>query len=147
METKEMRGVQEFNSLYKELDDMYHEIALQIGVSDCVLTVLYTICRMGGGCQQRDVCERSYVSKTTVSSAIRRLESKGFLYLEQGKGRDKHLYLTEEGKRFSAAYVCPLIRTEEEAFSALEEQEQKQLLNLIGKYVTNFRKQKEEQYQ
>lgn len=142
----ETGGVQEFNSLYKELDDMYHEIALQIGVSDCVLTILYTICRMGGGCQQRDVCEHAYVSKTTVSSAIRKLESKGFLYLEQGKGRDKHIFLTEEGKAFSAKYVCPLIRTEDEAFSSLDGKEQELLLKLVGKYVAHFRRRKEENY-
>lgn len=100
METKVIRGVQEFNSLYKELDDMYHEIALRMGVSDCVLTILYTICRMGGGCQQRDVCECAYVSKTTVNSAIRKLESMGYLYLEQGIGRNKHIYLTEKEKIF-----------------------------------------------
>lgn len=146
METEDMGGVQEFNSLYKELDDIYHEIALQIGVSDCILTILYTICRMGGCCRQRDVCERSYVSKTTVSSAIRKLEREGFLYLEPGKGRDKYICLTEKGKAFSAAYVCPLLQAEDEAFSALEEREQKQFLKLVGNYVANFRKQKEEKY-
>lgn len=146
MDNNLKNGVEKFNSLYKELDDMYHEIALQIGVSDCVLTILHTICRMGGGCKQRDVCERSYVSKTTVNSAIRKLEQMGYLYLERGKGHDKHIYLTEEGKAFSAEYVCPLIRTEDRAFASLEQEEQQKLIELVQKYVVNFREQKEENY-
>lgn len=146
MENKDKNGVQEFNSLYKELDDMYHEIALKIGVSDCVLTILYTICRMGGGCLQRDVCEQSYVSKTTVNSAIRKLEQMGYLYLEQGRGHDKHIYLTEKGRDFSAENVCPLIRTEDRAFAALTTEEQQTLTELVRKYVVHFRRQKEENY-
>lgn len=147
MHKKEKNNVQEFNSLYKELDDMYHEIALQIGVSDCVLTIFYTICRMGGGCLRRDVCEQAYVSKTTVNSAIRKMEKLGYLYLEQGRGHDKHIYLTEKGHTFSVEYVCPLIQTEECAFAALEEQEQEMLTVLVRKYVINFRSQKKENYQ
>ena len=34
--------LQQFNHFYKELDDLYHEIALKIGISNSALAILYT---------------------------------------------------------------------------------------------------------
>ena len=51
--------VQQFNRLYKELDDIYHEIALAIGVSDSALAVLYVVCTLGDGGLPKDVCREA----------------------------------------------------------------------------------------
>ena len=90
--------VQEYNRMYKELDDLYHEIALGIGMSDGEFSALYAISSLGDGCLQRDICREVYVSKQTINSAVRKLERKGILYLEEKKGRDKKIFLTEKGK-------------------------------------------------
>ena len=74
--------VQQFNRLYKELDDLYHEIALAMGLSDSAFAVLYMVGTLGDGCLQRDICREAYVSKQTVNSSMRNLERQGYLYLE-----------------------------------------------------------------
>lgn len=45
--------VQQFNRLYKELDDLYHEIALAMGLSDSAFAVMYVVGTLGDGGLQR----------------------------------------------------------------------------------------------
>ena len=139
MHEQENYTAQEFNRLYKELDDLYHEVALKAGISDSELTILYGACRMGDGCMQRDVCEQACISKQTVHSGIRKLEKEGLLFLEQANGRDKHIYLTDAGKEFSRQHVCPLAKIEDDAFAGLTSKERRELLRIVRKYVDNFR--------
>ena len=54
--------VQQFNRLYKELDDLYHEIALAMGLSDSAFAVMYVVGTLGGrmpaeGYLQGGICE------------------------------------------------------------------------------------------
>ena len=52
MEERQQNDVNEFNRLYKEMDDLYHDIALKLGLSDSALTIFYAICELGDGCLQ-----------------------------------------------------------------------------------------------
>ena len=132
---------QEFNRLYKEMDNLYHEAALSLGLSDSALAVLYTVCELGGGCLQKDICERCYLTKQTVHSSVRKLEREGFLRLEPGKRRDMHLFLTDAGCALAEKTVTPLSQAEYQALDALTPQEQKDLLRLSAKYVAALRAQ------
>ena len=107
MNIHQEKEIHEFNHIYKELDDLYHEIALKIGISNSALAILYTVCVLGDGCLQKDVCQEAYISKQTVNSSVRKLEKNGYLYLEQGTGRDKHIRLTEMGRRFVKEKIRP----------------------------------------
>ena len=62
-------GIREFNRLYKELDDLYHNLALRQGLSDSASIILYALYLLGDGCLQRDICDLSYISKQTINSA------------------------------------------------------------------------------
>lgn len=127
--------LQKYNSLYRELDDFYHDFAVQNGLSDSALWIFYIICEQGEGCLQRDVCNAVYVSKQTVHSAIHKLEQKGYLYLEASKGRDKRIFLTERGRTLVREKILPLIQIENTAFSDMGDEESKALLNLTEKYL------------
>ena len=98
--------------LYKEMNDLYHETALSQGISDSAQVILYTVCELGDGCLQKDICERSFLTKQTVHSSVRKLEREGFLRLEPGKGRDMHLFLTEQGRALAEKTAVPLSRAE-----------------------------------
>ena len=86
----------EFNRMYKEVDELYHEVALKSGLSDTSFLVLFSIVELGDGCLQIDIANRYFISKQTISSSVRALEQKGYLYLKHGKKRDMNLYLTAE---------------------------------------------------
>lgn len=133
--------VQQFNRLYKELDDIYHEIALAIGISDSALAVLYVVCTLGDGCLQKDICREAYVSKQTISSSVRNLERNGFLYLEKS-GRDKHICLTEKGRQFVEQKIRPVVDMENGAFLEMEPEERAEFIRLSQKYVDLFGKKR-----
>ena len=131
--------IREFNRLYKEMDDIFHDIALRIGISDSAFTIFYIICELGDGCLQKDICYESFTNKQTINSSIRKLEQQGYLYLKQGKGRDKHIYLTEMGTKFVQEKVKPVMEIEDHSFLALSSEERAEFLRLYQKYVDNFR--------
>lgn len=43
-------GIREFNRLYKELDGLYHNLALRQGLSDSASIILYALYLLGDGC-------------------------------------------------------------------------------------------------
>lgn len=129
-----------FNFLYKEMDDMYHDIAVRLGLSDSAFNILYTICILGDGCLQKDICNATYISKQTVNSSIKKLEQANILTLTSGKGRDMHLHLTEAGKELVTEKIFPVIEMENQTFSELPSMERQFLLELTEKYVRRLRK-------
>ena len=130
-----------FNRLYKEMGDLYHESALSQGISDSAQVILYTVCELGDGCLQKDICERCFLTKQTVHSSVRKLEQDGFLRLEPGKGRDMHLFLTARGRALADKTVVPLFGAEYRALDALTPQEQAELLRLTEIYMAALRAQ------
>jgi len=130
---------QEFNLLYKELNDLYHETAVSMGLSDSAQMILYTICELGDGCLQKDICDRCYLTKQTVHSAVRKLEREGFVALTSGKGRDMHLSLTEAGRALAEQTIYPLSEAEFRALDALSPQERADLIRLTQTYVASLR--------
>ena len=135
--------VQQLNRLYKELDDIYHEIALAIGISDSALAVLYVVCTLGDGCLQKDICREAYVSKQTISSSVRNLERNGFLYLEKS-GREKHICRTEKGRQCVEQKIRPVVDMENGAFREMEPDERAEFIRLSQKYVDLFGKKEKE---
>ena len=130
---------QEFNLLYKELDDLYRETAVVQGLSDSAQMVLYTICELGDGCLQKDICARCFLTKQTVHSSVRKLEREGIVMRSPGKGRDMHLSLTEAGQALVKQTILPLTEAEYRTMETLSPAEQAELLRLTQKYVAALR--------
>ena len=139
METISGYELKEFNRVYKEMDDLYHEIALKLGLSDSAFIILYALCEQGNGCLQKDICAQAFVSKQTINSSIRRLEKKGILFLEPGKGRDMHICLNEMGRQFVQEKIVPVVQMENSVFSGMSPIESAELLRLNRKYLEQFR--------
>lgn len=131
--------LEEFNRIYKEFDNIYHDIALHLNLSDSAFTILYHIFCLGDGCLQRDICNTSYISKQTVNSSIRKLEQDGYLYLKPGKGRDMHIHLTPAGRELLKQKILPVVAMENQAFAKMSAKESSRLLQLSQKYITIFR--------
>lgn len=124
----------EFNRIYKEFNDIYHEAALRLGLSNSAFDIFYAICELGNGCLQRDICKTTFIPKQTVNSSIRNLEKEGYLTLAHGKGRNMHIYLTERGKEMLKDVIYPVIEVENNSFQGLTEEERQQLLRLLARY-------------
>jgi DNA-binding MarR family transcriptional regulator len=130
--------LREYNRLFKEMDDLYHELALRAGLSDSAFDILYTLCITGDGCLQKDICTFSFLSKQTINSSIRKLEREGLIRLTPGKGRDTHIVLTPAGKQVIQDKIIPVAQMEERAFGQIPPQQQQELLRLTQAYVSGF---------
>ena len=143
MEAEHHEELEQLNQLYKENNELYHHIAVKLGMSDSAFSILYAICELGDGCLQKDICRRAFLSKQTVHSSIRNLERDGLLYLEHGRRRDMHIHLTEAGARLARSRIAPIFRMEQSAFLEMDAEEQQALLRSAKKYADLFRRKVE----
>ena len=79
--SKEMKR---YNYLVGEIDAVYHEASLKLGLSDSALNILYAICDAGEGCLLQEICFYTGISKQTINSALCRQRMK---YLPPGRRR------------------------------------------------------------
>ena len=77
MNFEQKQELREFNCLYKEIEKLYHDIAIKAGMSDSSFFILYTIVELGNGCLQKDVSDMYSINKQTIHSCIRNLEKNG----------------------------------------------------------------------
>ena len=139
MEQRQGKELKEFNSIYRELDGIYHEIALGMGLSDSAFVILYAVAEFGEGFLQKDIAAHFFISKQTVHSAVGTLEKKGLLELRRGKRREMHLYLTAAGRQFVEEKIAPVQTAENLVFAEMGEEESREFLRLSRKYTALFR--------
>ena len=127
--------LKEFNRIYKKTNEIYHDIALRLGLSDSAFDILYSISELGDGCLQKDICNATCIPKQTIHSSIRQMEKSGYLTLSSGKGRSMHITLTDLGKNLLERTIYPVMQMEGEAFHCMTDEECQQMLALFGKYI------------
>ena len=100
----------EFNKFYKELNDLYHETALNAESSESSFDILYSVFELGDGCLQSDIQKISFLPKQTINSSIHKLEKEGYISFSDGKGRSKHINLTPTGKLLIQEKIYPIVK-------------------------------------
>ena len=136
-----MKAINKINYLSSEIEALYHQVSLKLGISDSVSVVLYTIYDAGESCLLSDIYKKSGISKQTVNSAIRSLEADNILYLEQYTGRAKRVVLTVKGKDFAKETVGKIHEAEIQAFGTWTEEEISTYIHLMEKFTHCFCKQ------
>ncbi len=125
---------EQYTYLAGEINALYHEAAVKMGLSDSVQNILYVLCDQGSRCSQSEIGRLTGISRQTINSAIRKLERDGIVYLEQGRGRNTIVCLTEQGKAFAAQRVVPLLEAEQKIWNEWTPEEQREYLRLTQKY-------------
>lgn len=133
--------VRRLGYLSNELEALYHQSSLRLGISDSVSIVLYTIYDKGKDCLLSDVYKNSGISKQTVNSAIRNLEADGVLYLEPYKGNAKRIVLTEQGEALLRRTAARLFAAEVRAFDGWSEAEIRTYIDYSEKYLNALRRE------
>ena len=134
-------NIYRINCLMEDIDSLYHQAALKLGVSDSILFILYMIYIHEGKCLLHDIYKLSGISKQTINSAIRKLEKEEIVTLEMHNGKAKMVCLTEKGKAYAYPTAAKLYETEYTAFSDWSEEEINLYLHLIEKHNISLRKQ------
>ena len=132
MISKEMKRV---NHLIGEIDAVYHEIAWKLGLSDSVFEILYTICNYGDSCMLKDIGRNCGLSKQTITSALRKLEKEGIVYLEAVDSRHKKVCLTEEGRSLTRRTAESVIEAENQILASWPQEDVETYIALIRRYL------------
>ncbi|MCI5822347.1 MAG: helix-turn-helix domain-containing protein [Lachnospiraceae bacterium] len=132
-------SLQEYNRICKEINKIYREAAQKLGLSNSAFDIFYTICEYEDGCQQKDICEATFLPKQTVHSAIHNLEKEGLIVLTPGKGRGVKITLSGLGKEKIIPLMKPVFQGESAAFDAMTLEDSKTLLDLSNQYVSHLR--------
>lgn len=141
METGTEKRYQEFISASKEIDDVYHMLALKFGLSDSAMWILCTMREANRELNQSEIAQEMSMSRQTVNSAIKNLEKQGYLRLEavSGDRRNKILSFTEEGETFVKRTVDRVLSLEHQVFENLEVEEQEKITQILRKYTRFMR--------
>ena len=142
MEAGTEKRYQEFISASKEVDDLYHMLALKFSLSDSAMWILCTMREANRELTQSEIAQEMSMSRQTVNSAIKNLEKQGYLRLEavSGDRRNKILSFTEEGEIFVKRTVDRVLSLEHQVFENLEVEEQEKITQILRKY-TRFMKE------
>ncbi len=135
------REIHRINYLTSEMNALYHQASVKMGISDSVSVILYNLYDAGGTCLLRDICTFSGISKQTLNSGLRSLEAKQLLCLEQHNGRLKRVVLTPAGMEYAKATVARLFQAEMRTFDSWTEDEIRTYIQLQEKYAVCLRQQ------
>ena len=133
--------ISRINCMTEEVDSLYHQAAVRMGVSDSVSFVLYMLYTSKGRCPLYDIYQLSGISKQTINSAIRKLEQDELVSLEKYNGKAKLVCLTEHGRERAERTVAKLFEAERKAFSEWSEEDLRVYITLIQKHYSTLRKQ------
>ncbi len=115
-------------------------------ITDC-LTVrfgFYTqLVENKDGYTQSQLCEMLSLSKQTVNSALKNLETAGYIRLEPvtGNQKSKRILLTDAGSRFAAKTTDNAVLMELRVFDQFSAKEQAMLFQLLTAYVKQLGKE------
>ena len=133
----------DYIQLNKEIDRIYHGTAVQLGLSDSAMALLFSLWEEGDGLTPTQLYAEWSLTKQTGHSALMWLVEKGLVRMASlpGDGRRKGIFLTAQGREYARRAVAPQISAEEAAFGSLTGEEQATLLSLTQKVVTNLKKE------
>lgn len=133
--------IHRINYLTAEMDALYHQVSLKIGITDSAMRVLYTLYDNGDWCMLSDIYKQTGISKQTVNSALRKLEAEHIIYLETFKGKSKKVLLTDKGRNYVMHTAGRLYQAECDAYASWTKEELNAYVQLTEKYVDLFREQ------
>lgn len=133
------KELKRYNYLFGETGMAYHEMYRKLGLADSAISILYAILENGDSCLLRDICQFTGLSKQTVNSSLRRLESEGILYLKTAGGRNKTVCLTEEGKALAERTAGYVLAVEDEIFASWPREDVRKYLELTESFMLALR--------
>lgn len=128
------------NAYICETNAVYHELAQAVNLSDSVTQVLYTALTGGGSCTVREVCFLTGISKQTLNSALRKMESDGLLRLEAVDGKQKRICLTEAGLALANETALVELDLETAILESWPETDREAYLRLMKRYLDDLRR-------
>ena len=129
------------NNVLKSIDDCYRNIAKRYGFSEAAFWTLYTLRMEPGNITQSDVCTVLYQPKQTVNSALKKLESEGYITLTPAGAHTKNISLTKSGTKLCEQTVDKVIEAECAALGNMTDDESENMTALMKLYSVLLKNQ------
>lgn len=130
----------EYLTVSKESDDLYRGLAKGFGMSECSFWILYTLRAEKKSCTQHEICGYLFEPKQTVNSALKKLETDGYIKLSHTRyRRSTHIFLTEKGLCLAEETADKILEAEYFALSGLSAEEQMVFVGLYKKFLKRFK--------
>lgn len=144
MKKDSSQEMKRYNLLHGEIESTYHDVSLKFGVSDSISKILYAICSFGDYILLTDICRNTGLSKQTINSALRKLESENIVCLEAVDGKSKKVCLTEKGKQFTQKNAVRLIEIENTIFESWSDSDVHKYLELTERFLLSLKEKVEQ---
>ena len=137
--------IKQIDQQRKELDSIYHGVAVKYGLSDTALWVLYLVSEDGGDLTQQDLCRQNCFPKQTINTAVNALAKNGLLERIpiQGTRNHKQLRLTAAGQELANRTTQKLKIAEETAYGRFTAAELQAYLNITRRLTAHLREETE----
>lgn len=130
----------EYNSIIKEHEDLYRQLAKRFGMSECSFWILYSLRETTTSITQSELCYALSQPKQTINSALKKMQDYGFIELLINQDRrKKYIRLTDKGALLAQETVDKVILLENQTFDTFTEEEQSLFLQLLHKYTDNLK--------
>lgn len=135
-----------YNRIFKDTDKIYHNFAKSYGLSDCAFWILYLLRETDTQYTQAEICNMLSLPRQTVNSALKNLQSEGYISLTpvENNKKSKILVLTEKGEGLAKNSADIVLKAEIKVLRQFSENELQLFLSLSEKYAVLLRKEYEE---
>lgn len=135
-----------YNRIFKDTDKIYHNFAKSYGLSDCAFWILYLLRETDTQYTQAEICNMLSLPRQTVNSALKNLQSEGYISLTPAENnkKSKILVLTEKGEVLAKNSADIVLKAEIKVLRQFSENELQLFLSLSEKYAVLLRKEYEE---
>lgn len=116
-----------YNDTLKEINEQLKETGYSSSHFDCLNQI-----DTHPGCSQNELSELMFVTKGNITHLLKKLEADGLIERSQ-EWKVKHIRLTRKGKEMVETLRPKHTALQEALFSGLDQDEQKELLQLLRK--------------
>ncbi|MBQ6062584.1 MAG: hypothetical protein IJK87_02985 [Prevotella sp.] len=137
MRLKTKEYLSEMNAQEKRFGALYRQAALQFGMSECAMWVLYYLISSDEPLTQHQLTERIMFPKQTINSAVMSLTQKGYLELRTilEKRSCKQVFLSPKGKQLALSTVKKVWTAEERAVKILGQEKVEMFIALHDEFM------------
>lgn len=137
--TKQNQTMQQYNAIYSETTNEYHELNRRLGLSDTESIILYAV-SLDENVSQRAICGLSGLSKQTINSAVKKMISEGILESLSGRKNEK-LVPTAAGKKIIEEKVNVIVDIENRILQSWTEEEKEIFLELNKRFLNSLKEE------
>ncbi len=138
MNTLDDQYTREIDRFWRDIDSMYHELAVRLELSDSSFDILYALVRLGEGCTQKDIGTEVLLSKQTLNSSIHKLAKQELLELRT-EGRTTRIFLTPKGRSLVKLKILPVFDAEACALDTIGAHDIYEFLRILKAYQEALR--------